>query len=118
MNDPDLFDWLESSTTEELDTLPFGVIAMATDATVECYNIAESKLAGLTPERVIGRHFFNAVAPCMNNFMVAQRFASEAEIDDTIEYVLTLRMSPKKVRLRLLRRPTAARMYLIVERRI
>ncbi|TPG49331.1 phosphonate transporter [Roseomonas nepalensis] len=112
-----MFVWLEGASAEELDALSFGVIAMATDATVEHYNVAEGKLAGLTPSRVTGRHFFNAVAPCMNNFMVAHRFATEAEIDDTIDYVLTLRMSPKKVRLRLLKRPAGKRMYLIVERK-
>ncbi len=115
---PDLFVWLEQASAEEIDALPFGVVTMATDATVEHYNATEGRLTGLTPERVTGRHFFETVAPCMNNFMVAHRFATEADIDDTISYVLTLRMSPRKVRLRLLKRSGARRMYLVVERRI
>jgi hypothetical protein len=56
----------------------------------------------------------------MNNFMVAQRFADAraegAPLDDTINYVLTLRMRPTKVRLRLLYQPGAALAYVLVQR--
>ena len=45
---------------------------------------------------MLGRPLFTQVAPCLNNFMVAQRFEDAAdegsELDDTIDYVLTLRM--------------------------
>ena len=116
--DPGLFDWLTSATVVELDTLPFGVIAMSLDGTVEAYNVAESKLAGLTPERVIGKNFFSNVAPCTNNFMVAHRFQTEANLDVVIDYVLTLRMTPKKVHMRLLRRHDASSMFLVIQRRM
>ena len=115
--DPGLFDWLNSATVVELDTLPYGVIAMSLDGTVEAYNLAESKLAGLTPERVIGKNFFSSVAPCTNNFMVAHRFQTEADLDAVIDYVLTLRMTPKKVHMRMLRRHDASRMFLVIQRR-
>ncbi len=115
--DPDLFDWLNSATVVELDSLPYGVIAMSLDGTVEAYNLAESKLAGLTPERVIGKNFFSSVAPCTNNFMVAHRFQTEADLDAVIDYVLTLRMTPKKVHMRMLRRHGASRMFLVIQRR-
>lgn len=115
--DPGLFNWLSEATAAELDSLPFGVISMSLDATVEHYNAMEGKLAGLTPGRVVGRNFFTSVAPCMNNAMVAGRFAGEAEIDAIIDYVLTLRMAPQRVKLRLLKRQDAKRMYVVVERR-
>ncbi|PPQ31861.1 PAS domain-containing protein [Rhodopila globiformis] len=116
--DPGLIAWLETASDQDLDTLPFGVVAMAPDGIVVAYNKAESTIAGLRPERVIGRHFFSSVAPCTNNYMVAERFVQEAELDATIGYVFTLRMAPTPVRLRLLKRPDARRMYLIVERRM
>lgn len=115
--DPKLFDWLDAATATELDTLSFGVVAMALDGTVEHYNTAEGKLANLTPARVVGKNFFTAVAPCTNNFMVAERFASELNLDVVIDYVFTLRMAPKKVHLRLMRRPSSHQMFLVVERR-
>lgn len=116
--DPGLLDWLLAATAVEIDALPFGVVTMATDGTVEHYNAAESRLAGLTQNRVLGRHFFTAVAPCMNNFLIAHRYETEVDIDAVIDYVLTLRMAPKKVRLRMLKRADARQMHLIIERRI
>jgi photoactive yellow protein len=111
---PDLFGWLELATAEALDSLPFGLIAMAVDGTVEHYNLAEAKIAGLTPARVVGRNFFTSVAPCTNNFMVAHRFEAEASIDEIIDYVFTFIMVPKRVHLRLLKQPNGRRMYLAV----
>ena len=116
--DPRLFDTLAKATAAMLDALPFGVVALALDGTVEAYNSFEAKLAGLTPVRVIGRNFFTNVAPCTNNFMVAERFQTEPDVDAIIDYVFTLRMTPKKVRLRLLKRTGVTQMYLVVERRV
>jgi hypothetical protein len=57
----------------------------------------------------------------MNNFLVAQRFEDAAEsgtaLDDTIDYVLTLRMRPVKVRLRLLAEPSNPVRYVLVQRK-
>ena len=52
----------------------------------------------------------------MNNFMVAQRLEDEPELDAIVPYVLTLRMRPTPVRLRLLASPAASRRYLLIER--
>jgi hypothetical protein len=53
----------------------------------------------------------------MNNFMVAQRFEDEPEIDAKLDYVFTYRMRPTPVRLRLLKRASMPHMYLVVERK-
>jgi hypothetical protein len=47
---------------------------------------------------------------------VAQRFEDEPSIDDIVPYVLTLRMRPTKVRLRLLAAPGASCRYILIER--
>ena len=56
----------------------------------------------------------------MNNFLVAQRFEDAAAtgdaLDATIDYVLTLRMRPVKVQLRLLAEPLATMRYVLVQR--
>jgi photoactive yellow protein len=104
-----------------LDTLEFGVIGIGADTVVCDYNALESKLAGLSKERVIGLPLFTVVAPCMNNFMVAQRFEDAASaglaMDLTLDYVLTLRMRPAKVQLRLLADPSAERRFVLVNRK-
>ena len=112
---------LAALSDAELDALGFGVIAFDEQTLVRRYNAFESRAAGLAPERVLGRHLFTSVAPCMNNFMVAQRFedasAQGQALDATIDYVLTLRMKPVKVRLRLLAEPGAALRHVLVDRR-
>jgi photoactive yellow protein len=115
--DPALLERLEDADDDALDTAPFGVIAMSMEGVVSAYNVSESRLSGLSPARVLGRHFFSGVAPCTNNFMVAQRFETERELDAVIDYVFTLKMHPTPVRLRMLKQPDRRRMYLVVERR-
>ncbi|QOL49060.1 PAS domain-containing protein [Massilia litorea] len=116
-----LADILDASSQEQLDTLDFGVIGFDADARVQRYNAFESQAAGLSPQRVIGEPLFTNVAPCLNNFMVAQRFEDAAfdaaELDDTIDYVLTLRMRPIKVKLRLLASAASGTRYVLVQRR-
>jgi photoactive yellow protein len=102
---------------ERLDRVPFGVIGFTSDATVTAYNATESRNAGLSPKRVLGKHFFEEVAPCMNNFMVAQRFDDEDALDDILPYVLTLRMRPTPVRLRLLKAAGCVTRFVLIERK-
>jgi photoactive yellow protein len=108
--DPDLLDRLEAADDAALDAAPFGVVAMREDGVVTSYNAAESRLSGLTPAKVVGRHFFTAVAPCTN------KFETEPTLDAVVDYVFTFRMQPTKVRLRLLKQPGGLRSYLVVER--
>jgi photoactive yellow protein len=107
---------LDSLTPEQLDALEFGVIGFSPECLVERYNNFESKAAGLPVEKVIGADFFLTTAQCMNNFMVAQRFLDEPALDEIIDYVLTLRMRPTSVRLRLLKGSGTARRYILVQR--
>ena len=112
---------LDGCSPEQLDQLDFGVIGFDADSNVQRYNAFESQAAGLSPQRVIGQPLFTNVAPCLNNFMVAQRFEDAlddgSELDDTIDYVLTLRMRPVKVKLRLLAGVDSATRYVLVQRR-
>eukprot|EP01114_Cavostelium_apophysatum_P007468 TRINITY_DN19575_c0_g1_i1.p1 TRINITY_DN19575_c0_g1~~TRINITY_DN19575_c0_g1_i1.p1 ORF type:complete len:131 (-),score=36.26 TRINITY_DN19575_c0_g1_i1:36-428(-) len=116
----DLASQLDNCSTEQLDQLDFGVIGFDAETNVQRYNAFESQAAGLSPQRVIGQPLFTNVAPCLNNFMVAQRFEDAVdegtELDDTIDYVLTLRMRPVKVALRLLASPVSGNRYVLVQR--
>ena len=109
-------DTLDTLDVERLDTLSFGVVGLSSDGLVEIYNATEERLAGLSRGGVIGTHYFSVTAQCMNNFMVAQRFEDEAEIDAIIDYVLTLRMRPTPVRLRLLKASGTDRRFILIER--
>ena len=111
----------KSLDADELDSLDFGVIGFDAEGLVRAYNTVESKLAGLSRERVVGHPLFTVVAPCMNNYLVAQRFADAAaegsDLDATIDYVLTLRMRPIKVKMRLLASPALPLSYVLINRK-
>lgn len=117
---PDLFPAIAAAPATALDALDFGVIGFDAETVVTDYNTFESRAAGLSPQRVLGQPLFTLVAPCMNNFMVAQRFEDAAQsgaaLDETIDYVLTLRMRPVKVKLRLLAGTERGTRYVLVQR--
>jgi photoactive yellow protein len=119
---PALLEQLAQLHADQLDQLDFGVIGFDTDTNVCRYNRTESEAAGLTPPRVLGQPLFTNVAPCLNNFLVAQRFEDAEDgntaLDETIDYVLTLRMRPIKVKLRMLAEPGSAVRYVLVQRRL
>ncbi len=117
---PDLLASLEAMGDTELDALGFGAIGFHPDTVVCRYNAYESRAAGLSPSRVLGLPLFSVVAQCMNNFLVAQRFDDAAEagqpLDTTVDFVLTLRMRPTPVKLRLLATPGVERRYVLIQR--
>ena len=114
-DDDDLPERLAPMTDADLDRLGFGVIAFDADDLVVAYNSFEAQRAGISAERVLGRDVFVEVAPCTNNYLVAQRYADEPDLDEYLDYVFTLRMRPTPVRLRLVARPGATRRYMLVQ---
>jgi photoactive yellow protein len=118
---PGLHGSLAQLSADQLDRLDFGVIGFDADTRVCQYNQTESDAAGLPAPRVLGQPLFTNVAPCLNNFMVAQRFEDAEDgnsaLDDTIDYVLTLRMRPVKVKLRLLAEAGSDQRYVLVQRK-
>ncbi|MEY8878910.1 MAG: PAS domain-containing protein [Leptothrix sp. (in: b-proteobacteria)] len=119
-DEPDLLNRLVTLEPAALDAQPFGIIGIDADTVARYYSTHESHMAGLAPEQVLGKLFFSVVAQCMNNFLVAQRFedaaAQAARLDVTIDYVLTLRMRPTPVKLRLLAAPDQPLRYVLVHR--
>ena len=106
----------DNCSSDRLDELAYGVVGLSPSGIVEIYNATEARLAGLSRDTVIGANFFLGIAQCMNNFMVAQRLEDEKEIDALIDYVLTFRMRPTPVRIRLLKKPGFAHRYVLIER--
>jgi len=111
---------LDRSSNDDLDALGFGVIGIDASGVVQRDDRFESQAAGLSSAQVLGQPLFTVVAPCMNNFMVAQRFedalASSSVLDATVNDVPTLRMRPVKVKLRLRAAPGGKPGYVLVQR--
>lgn len=111
---------LSQLSNEKLNTLEFGVIGFDDEGLVKVYNAYESKMAGLSLESVIDADLFSTVAPCMNNFLVAQKFEDatdeKADLDEIMDYVLTLKMKPTRVKLRLISSPELPFNYVVILR--
>jgi photoactive yellow protein len=111
---------LHSLNDSQLDELDFGVIAFDDDTVVKRYNLHECQATGLKQERVLGSQLFTEVAQCMNNYMVAQKFldarGAALPLDETIDFVLTWRMRPTPVKLRLLSDTSQPLQYLLLKR--
>jgi photoactive yellow protein len=119
---PDLWSALAALDDAALDSLDFGVIGFTADGRICRYNQHETQATGLSRSRVLGSHVFDDIAQCMNNYLVALRFedalANQQPLDTVIDYVLTWRMKPTPVALRLLMRPPAALHFLALQRRV
>jgi photoactive yellow protein len=106
---PHLLSIIQQSNADALDELNFGLIGFDAKGYIRVYNRFESQCSGFDKQRVIGAHVFDEIAICMNNYMVAQKFEdcqeSGVSLDETLDYVLTFRMKPSKVKLRLLSDP-------------
>lgn len=113
----DLLDQLESASFDQFDDVPFGLIVMDRSGVVTAYNRVESAQTGISPAKVLGRNFFESVGPCTNNYLVSQRYRDEPDLDETIDFIFTLRMDPTPVRLRMMAREGSERQYLAVVKR-
>ncbi|TVR92130.1 MAG: hypothetical protein EA428_04265 [Spirochaetaceae bacterium] len=101
----------------ELHDCSFGVIKMSKDAVVQAVNNAEIELTGLSRSAFIDKNFFTQVAPCTNNYMVAEKYRKFDELDETIPYVFTYMMKPTPVHLRMLKSRAYDSQYLLVDRK-
>ena len=78
-----------------LERLPMGAILLDHELRVVGYNEAESRLTGLTREKVLGREFFVEIAPCMGSAEVGEwclQHVHDADVTKKeIDWVLVLR---------------------------
>ncbi len=110
------FDTLESMNQDAMDQLDFGVIRMDKNGHIKAYNTYELELSGNQREEVLEKDFFQQIAPCTNNFMVAEKYQANIALDEEIDYIFTYRMQPTKVKLRLLASPENSHQYLLVKK--
>lgn len=114
-DDAAITETLDALDEAALDELVFGVVRLDSENIVDRYNVHEARSSGLSKDHVVGRHFFFDVAPCMNNYLVGERMEEEA-LDVTLPYVLTFRMRPTPVRLRLLHAAGSTRRWVLIDR--
>ena len=91
----------------ELDELPFGVICIDRDGTILRYNLAEARLARLDRTTVIGRGFFDEVAPCTDTPAFRGRFdrfaAGDGAAVQSFRYLFDFKFGAQQVRIEMVR---------------
>jgi photoactive yellow protein len=101
-SEANMIDWLDSNSEESYNNLTFGVVQMNEQGIVTAYNSNISIIGGVTKDNAIGKNFFIQVAPCTNNFMVAEKYQQET-LDEEMPYMFTYITQPTPVILRLLK---------------
>jgi photoactive yellow protein len=84
----------------ELNALPFGAIQLDAQGTILRFNDYEAKLTGRKPEKVIGRNFFQEVAPCTNVREFAGKFhegIKKKDLHEVFPYMFDFKMAPRNV---------------------
>ena len=114
--DQNLLTTLRSLDDRELDELPFGVIGFDERTLVRRYNRLEEEMSGYRRENILNRPLFLEIAPCMNNYLVALKFEQQPELDETLPYILSFKVKPVKVDLRLLKNGLAELHYVLIRR--
>jgi len=84
------------------DGLAFGLIVLDREAKVVGYNQAEARLSGLPVESVLGKSFFNEVAPCtsVSDFRGRFEMLRDAGVTDShhFEFLFRFKEGNKLVR--------------------
>lgn len=71
------------------DLLPVGVVLLDANGVVRAFNAHEERQAGRHRERVVGRDFFEEIAPCLNVRELAESFRAGVRAGDLDERVDT-----------------------------
>ena len=96
----DIDNVLAQMSPEELDALPFGAIQLDLGGRVITYNSVEADITGREPEDVLGRNFFEEIAPCTNTPDFHGKFkdgVAAGVLNQIFEYTFDYRMVPTKV---------------------
>lgn len=113
---------VDDRTDAELDALPFGVIALDRDGFVLRYNLYESRLARLDRNQVVGRNFFDEIAPCTRNEAFQGRFralvADGAQASPVrFDFKFDFKFGAQDVLVELVPAAQGERVYMLVNRR-
>ncbi len=108
-----------SMSDVELDALPFGVICLDREGVVLRYNFAEARLARLDRSLVVGKNFYNKIAPCTATPEFQGRvsaFLDGTKPFERFPYLFDFKFGAQRVEIELVRVAANDRVYLLVNR--
>lgn len=96
-NEQEVIGMISQGESEAINRVAFGVVHLNEVGTIVGYSRQESELSGLRPDEVLGRNFFDEVAPCTNkaNFraLFAGVISGEREFA-VVDYTFPFRSKP------------------------
>lgn len=101
------------------EMLPFGAVLLDRQGNIVKYSRAEGLITGRDPSEVMGKNFFNDIAPCAKGkkfhgqFL---RFAQTGDINTMLDYEFDYKMQPVKVRIHLKAAAGGEQCWLFVKR--
>lgn len=89
----------------ELDTLPFGAIRLDPAGTILNYNKTEERISGRAAKDVVGKNFFQDVAPCtrVKRFFGAfQTGVDRRDLNEVFDFTFRFPAATREVRIRMI----------------
>lgn len=109
-NDQELRKMLTTVDQEKIDNMAFGAVELDANGNILRYNMAEGEIVGRKPKDVIGKNFFDEVAPCTKSPEFYGLFTEIVRTNrdgfDKFQFVFDYKMQPTKVSVMLARSVT------------
>ncbi len=115
----DLDNVMAALSPDDIDELAFGAIQLNAAGVVLSFNQTESTLTGRLKENVIGRNFFDEIAPCCNKPAFRGVFDAgvrAGNLNAIIDYVFDYRMNPTRVKVHMKAALTGNTYWVFVKR--
>lgn len=96
----DIENVLARMNNAEVDKLPCGAIQLDSTGRILFYNQAEGEIVGRKPEDVIGKNFFDEVAPCTKTvqfFGEFEKLVANSAHKVQFQYTFDYKMKPTRV---------------------
>ncbi len=116
----DIANVLARLSNDEIDQLTFGAIQLDIAGRVVGFNLTEAGLVGRSREEVMGRMFFDEIAPCTRRPEFRGRFQDivTGKIDGALfEYTFDYKMNPTRVYVHMKRALDGQLVWVLVRRR-
>lgn len=117
----DIENELAKLTDKEIDELAFGAIEVDSSGKILRFNATEGKITGRKPEEVIGKNFFDDVAPCAKTPEFYGKFlegVKNKNLNVMFEYLFDYKMAPTKVKVHMKKSITSNDSYWIFVKRL
>ncbi len=117
--DTDIENKLAQLSDFEIDNLTFGAIKIDKNGKVLMFNSTEANITGRLKENVIGKNFFDEVAPCTKSDEFYGRFIEGVQnnnLNVVFEYLFDYQMEPTKVTVQMKKSATDDNYWIFVKR--